>query len=160
MNEWFNHYCNHNTIQYNEMRRNATKYNATKAAILRFHGVEFMGRRLKVEEIMDHPSKGRVHVPEKLVAYVLGTAKKIPRGKTNDRSLRKISNPSKAKNSKRRYNYHSGNNSNNNNNNNNDNSSSHGGNGKTQGGRKGDRKQKRANVKKRRRRERERDFFF
>ena len=121
-------------------------------AIIRFHGVEFQGRRLKVENILDHPSKGRVNVPEKLVTYVLGAAKKTPRGK-NDFSLRKTSNPSK---SKRRHNgggRHSANSSYGN-----GKSGSH--NGKTQGGRKGDRKQKRANVKKRRRRERDRDFFF
>mmetsp|Transcript_26242 Transcript_26242/g.56278 ORF Transcript_26242/g.56278 Transcript_26242/m.56278 type:complete len:300 (-) Transcript_26242:67-966(-) len=120
-----------------------------EAAIIRFHGVEFMGRRLKVEEILDHPRKGRVHVPEKLVTYVLGYAKKTPRGK-NDFSLRKISNTS---NSKRRggggnivesYSSSKQNNSNSN----------------TQGRRKGDRKQKRANQKKRRRRNRDQDFFY
>ena len=103
-----------------------------------------MGRRLKVEKILDHPRNGRVQVPEKLVTYVLGAAKKTPRGK-NDFSLRKTSNPSKAK--RRRggdddEGYSSSKNSN------------------TQGRRKGDRKQKRANQKKRRRRNRDKDFFY
>jgi len=117
-----------------------------EAAIMRFHGVEFMGRRLKVEEILDHPRNGRVHVPEKLVTYVLGAAKKTPRGK-NDFSLRKTSNPSKAK--RRRGGPDNSYSSNNNNKN-----------GSTQGRRKGDRKQKRANHKKRRRRNRDNDFFY
>jgi len=108
-----------------------------------------MGRQLKVEEILDHPRKGRVHVPEKLVSYVLGSPKKIPRGK-NDFSLRKISNPSK---SKRRR----GTNENHSSNKNNDHRHSS---NQTQGRRKGDRKQKRANHKRRRRRNRDQDFFF
>jgi len=115
-----------------------------EAAIIRFDGVEFMGRRLKVEEILDHPRKGRVNVPEKLVTYVLGAAKKTPRGKT-DFSLRKTSNPSK---SKRQRGGPEGSYSSNNKNN------------STQGRRKGDRKQKRANQKKRRRRNRDNDFFY
>lgn len=114
-----------------------------QAAILRFHGTEFMGRRLKVEEILDHPRNGRVNVPEKLVTYVLGAAKKTPRGKT-DFSLRKTSNPSKAKRKRGGP----------------ENSYSSNKNGSTQGQRKGDRKQKRANHKKRRRRNRDNDFFY
>jgi len=121
-----------------------------EAAIIRFHGVEFMGRQIKVEEIVDHPRKGRVNVPEKLVTYVLGIAKKTPRGK-NDFSLRKISNPSKkkrqrgldARDASKKNNNHRHNNNNN-----------------TQGRRKGDRKQKRANHKRERRRSRDEDFFF
>jgi len=119
-----------------------------EAAIIRFDGVEFMGRRLKVEEILDHPRKGRVNVPEKLVTYVLGYAKKTPRGK-DDFSLRKISNPSKSKRERGGLEAsHSSKNSNCRNNK------------STQGQRKGDRKQKRANHKKRRRRNRESDFFY
>lgn len=127
-----------------------------EAAIIRFHGVEFMGRRLKVEEICDHPSKGRVNVPEKLVSYVLGVAKRVPRGK-KDFSLRKISNNFNRRQQQRRRgddetictsndDRHNNNNSNNNN---------------TQGRRKGDRKQKRANHKKSRRRNRDdQDIFY
>ena len=54
---------------------------STQAAIVRFHGVEFMGRKLRVEEIRDDPRKGRVKVPEKIVSYVLGAAKSISRKK-------------------------------------------------------------------------------
>mmetsp|Transcript_25516 Transcript_25516/g.59796 ORF Transcript_25516/g.59796 Transcript_25516/m.59796 type:complete len:212 (+) Transcript_25516:629-1264(+) len=122
-----------------------------EAAIVRFHGVEFMGRRLKVEEILDHPSKGRVHVPEKLVTYVLGAAKKTPRGK-NDFSLRKISNTSNSK--RRRGADHSCASKKNNDRRQNKNYNN------TQGRRKGDRKQKRANHKRRRRRNRDNDFFY
>lgn len=50
-----------------------------------------MGRRLRVEEISDDKSKGRVRVPESIVAYVLGVAKKIPKRKNNDLSMRRIS---------------------------------------------------------------------
>ncbi|KAL3903726.1 MAG: hypothetical protein SGILL_010339, partial [Bacillariaceae sp.] len=48
-----------------------------EAAIMRFHGREFMGRKLRVEEIRDDPRKGRVRVPEHMVSYVLGSAKQI-----------------------------------------------------------------------------------
>lgn len=126
-------------------------------AISRFHGVEFMGRRLKVEKILDHPRKGRIHVPEKLVTYVLGAAKKTPRGKT-DFSLRKISNTSNSKNRRGAYEKHASNknsSSNSSSNSNNNSNSNH-----TQGRRKGDRKQKRANHKRRRRRNRDEDFSF
>ena len=125
-----------------------------QAAIIRFHGVEFMGRRLKVEEICDHPSKGRVNVPEKLVSYVLGVAKRVPRGK-KDFSLRKISNNFNRRQQQRRRGDDetictSNDDRHNNNNNNN-----------TQGRRKGDRKQKRANHKKSRRRNRDdQDIFY
>jgi len=133
-----------------------------EAAIIRFHGVELMGRRLKVEEILDHPSKGRVNVPEKLVTYVLGAAKKTPRGK-NDFSLRKTSNSSNRKIRSKRWARDAnggGKAASNHNGNGNGNGNGYGNHNKTQGGRKGDRKQKRANVKKKRRRERDRDFFF
>ncbi|KAL3926581.1 MAG: hypothetical protein SGARI_005558, partial [Bacillariaceae sp.] len=52
-----------------------------EAAILRFHGREFMGRKLRVEEIQDDPRKGRVKVPEQMVTYVLGSAKQISKKK-------------------------------------------------------------------------------
>jgi hypothetical protein len=112
-----------------------------------------MGRQLKVEEIMDHPRKGRVNVPEKLVTYVLGVAKKTPRGK-NDFSLRKISNPSNDKQQRGLDERDSSNNKNNNHRHNNNN------NNHTQGRRKGDRKQKRANQKRKRRSNRDEDFFY
>lgn len=63
----------------------------TQAAIVRFHGVEFMGRRLRVQPIIDDRRKGRVRVPEWLVTYVLGDAKKTPKRKKNDLSMRRIS---------------------------------------------------------------------
>ena len=44
---------------------------------MRFHGREFMGRKLRVEEIRDDPRKGRVRVPEHMVSYVLGSAKQV-----------------------------------------------------------------------------------
>jgi len=122
-----------------------------EAAIIRFHGVEFMGRRLKVEEIIDHPRRGRVHVPEKLVTYVLGVAKKTPRGK-NDFSLRKISNTSNSRGGRGDHESYGSNKNNDHRHNNNNNNH-------TQGRRKGDRKQKRANHKRKRRINREQDFF-
>ena len=58
-------------------------------AILRFHRTTFQGKRIKVEAIRDHPKKGRVKVPERLVAYVVGTVKKTPqKGRTN--TMRRI----------------------------------------------------------------------
>lgn len=62
-------------------------------AILRFHGFEFMGRKLKVEEIRDDDRMGRVRVPEKIVAYVVGEAKRHSGAKKNRRAtntLRRI----------------------------------------------------------------------
>jgi hypothetical protein len=103
---------------------------------------------------MDHPRKGRVNVPEKLVTYVLGVAKKTPRGK-NDFSLRKISNPSNDKQQRGLDERDSSNNKNNNHRHNNNNNNNH-----TQGRRKGDRKQKRANQKRKRRSNRDEDFFY
>lgn len=44
---------------------------------------------MKVESIRDHPTNGRVRVPERIVAYVSGVAKKTPDGRTN--TLRRIS---------------------------------------------------------------------
>jgi len=62
-----------------------------KVAILQFHGTTFMGRKLRVEEIIDDRRKGRIRVPERMVSYVLGEAKIKPRSKNNDLSLRRIS---------------------------------------------------------------------
>lgn len=42
------------------------------SAILRFHGTELQGRRIRVEPITDKPGQNRVRVPGKIVAYVLG----------------------------------------------------------------------------------------
>jgi len=60
-------------------------------AILQFHGTNFMGRKLRVEEIIDDRRRGRIRVPERMVSYVLGEAKIKPRKKNNDLSLRRIS---------------------------------------------------------------------
>lgn len=56
---------------------------------MRFDGLEWRGRRLKVEAIRDHPSYGRVRIPERLAEYVTGAAKKTKDGKVNE--LRRIS---------------------------------------------------------------------
>ena len=61
----------------------------SQAAILRFDGLEWRGKQLKVQPIIDHPKKGRVRVPEKLVVYVSGYEKKTRPGETNN--LRRIS---------------------------------------------------------------------
>jgi hypothetical protein len=76
-----------------------------------------MGRRLRVEEISDDKSKGRVRVPERMVSYVLGVAKKIPKRKNNDLSMRRTSPRIR----KRGVDEDRDNNSNRNNNNNNSN---------------------------------------
>lgn len=60
-----------------------------EAAILRFNGYELNGRPMKVEEIIDKPGCNRVRVPEKLVAYTVGAAKKTRDGKKN--TLRRVS---------------------------------------------------------------------
>lgn len=58
---------------------------------MRFHGYNLMGRNIKVEEIRDHPKKGRVRVPENLVSYVIGEVKKTRDGKANDmRRIRRL----------------------------------------------------------------------
>ena len=52
-----------------------------------------MGRKLKVEEIRDDGRMGRVRVPEKIVAYVVGEAKRFSGSKKNRRAtntLRRI----------------------------------------------------------------------
>jgi hypothetical protein len=55
---------------------------------LRFHGTTWKGKSIKVEEIRDHPKVARVRVPEAMVAYVSGAAKKTRSGRPN--SLRRI----------------------------------------------------------------------
>mmetsp|Transcript_25202 Transcript_25202/g.62105 ORF Transcript_25202/g.62105 Transcript_25202/m.62105 type:complete len:497 (-) Transcript_25202:103-1593(-) len=64
-------------------------------ALLRFHNAELQGKALKVEEIRDHPKKGRVRVPEKMVAYVIGGVKKSPSRSRNGEvnTMRRVSNP-------------------------------------------------------------------
>mmetsp|Transcript_20763 Transcript_20763/g.49309 ORF Transcript_20763/g.49309 Transcript_20763/m.49309 type:complete len:642 (-) Transcript_20763:833-2758(-) len=71
-------------------------------AILRFHGVEFMGRKLKVEEIRDDGRMGRVRVPEKIVTYVVGEAKRFSGGKNRraTNTLRRIERLEKSINTK------------------------------------------------------------
>ena len=61
-------------------------------ALLRFHNAELQGTPIKVEEIRDHPKKGRVRVPEKMVAYVLGGVKKTNGGRQVN-TMRRVSNP-------------------------------------------------------------------
>lgn len=76
---------------------------------MRFHGSTFLGRSLKVEPIRDHPKMGRVKVPEHMVSYVVGAAKKAPKVSRNNshnhhsnnnnnnspvQSLRSVSRPS------------------------------------------------------------------
>lgn len=60
-----------------------------QAAIIRFNGLEWRGKFLKVESIRDDYSSRRVRVPERMVEYVSGIAKKTRSGKTNE--LRRIS---------------------------------------------------------------------
>eukprot|EP00977_Amphora_coffeiformis_P013708 scaffold3651_cov156-Amphora_coffeaeformis.AAC.5 len=64
-----------------------------QAAIIRFHGMEFRGRRLKVEAIKDTPGIRRVRIPEKMIAYVSGAKKNV--GSTSNtihkHSLRRVS---------------------------------------------------------------------
>lgn len=64
-------------------------------ALLRFHNVELQGKTLKVEEIRDHPKKGRVRVPEKMVAYVIGGVKNSSSRSRNGQvnTMRRVSNP-------------------------------------------------------------------
>eukprot|EP00980_Cylindrotheca_fusiformis_P009186 scaffold2003_cov139-Cylindrotheca_fusiformis.AAC.2 len=65
-------------------------------AILKFHNSMFKGKPLKVEEIRDHPKKGRVKVPERMVAYVIGDVKRTPSREVN--TMRQVSNPSTSSN--------------------------------------------------------------
>lgn len=60
-----------------------------ESAIIRLDGFQYKGRPLRVEPIRDHPTFGRVRVPERLVDYVSGIAKKTKSGKLN--GLRRIS---------------------------------------------------------------------
>lgn len=60
-------------------------------AIMKFHNSQFMGKHLKVEEIRDHPKRGRVRVPERMVAYVIGGVKKTSSREIN--TMRRVSNP-------------------------------------------------------------------
>ena len=60
-----------------------------EAAMLRFHNTKLKGQAIKVEEIQDNPKYGRVRVPERMVAYVIGAATKGPNGSQN--GLRRIS---------------------------------------------------------------------
>jgi len=59
-----------------------------EAAIIRFHGHELNGRRIKVEPIKDDPDCKRVRVPERLILYACGEVKKTRDGRTN--SLRRV----------------------------------------------------------------------
>jgi len=52
-------------------------------ALIRFHGYELMGRPLRLECIRDRPNFKRVRVPERLVNYLCGEAKKTRDGKVN-----------------------------------------------------------------------------
>lgn len=54
-----------------------------EAAIIRYHGSEWKGKRIKVEAIQDDPKRGRVSVPERLVTYVSGSLKKLRKGQVN-----------------------------------------------------------------------------
>jgi hypothetical protein len=58
---------------------------------MRFHGVEFMGRKLRVEEIRDDPRKGRVRVPERMVSYVVGAAKPVSKRNNSTGGMRRVS---------------------------------------------------------------------
>ena len=51
-----------------------------------------MGRKLRVEPIIDTPNRNRVRVPESMVNYMCGAAKKTRNGKTN--AMRRASNES------------------------------------------------------------------
>ena len=55
---------------------------------MRFNGCKWKGHTIKVEPIRDNPKAGRVRVPERLVEYVSGSAKKTRDGRTN--TLRRI----------------------------------------------------------------------
>lgn len=64
-----------------------------EAAIIRFHGTKFRGRTLKVEEIRDLPRRGRVRVPERMIAYVSGPIKQSGSSSNSihQNSLRRVS---------------------------------------------------------------------
>lgn len=63
----------------------------SQAALIRFDGYEWNNRKLKVQPIIDHPTYGRVRVPEKFVAFVCGPVKRASRSYTKDKSLRRVS---------------------------------------------------------------------
>ncbi|KAL7566578.1 hypothetical protein ACA910_000644 [Epithemia clementina (nom. ined.)] len=46
-----------------------------EAAILRFHNYQWRGHSLRVEAIKDHPTAGRVRLPERMISYVSGPIK-------------------------------------------------------------------------------------
>jgi hypothetical protein len=54
-----------------------------------------MGRRIKVEPIIDHPKRGRVKIPERMVTYVVGAAKQTRSG--GDNTMRRIGRVQDAK---------------------------------------------------------------
>ena len=58
---------------------------------MRFHGTTFKGRSIKVEEIRDHPKMGRVKVPERIVSYVVGQAKRVPNNNNGNNNSGSIS---------------------------------------------------------------------
>ena len=60
-----------------------------EAAIVQFHGREFHGRTLKVEQVRDFDNRNRVRVPGKMVAFACGELKKTRDGRINN--LRRIS---------------------------------------------------------------------
>jgi hypothetical protein len=60
-------------------------------AILEFHNSEFMGKVIKVEEIIDHPKRGRVKISERMVAYVIGDLKQLSSRDIN--TMRRVSSP-------------------------------------------------------------------
>lgn len=58
-----------------------------------------MGQDMKVEPIRDHPTKGRVRVPGRLVEYVSGAAKKTRDGRTN--TMRRVARVEEAEKKKK-----------------------------------------------------------
>jgi hypothetical protein len=81
--DWFSHswfaLAFHSNVRF--------AFNLFQAALIRFHGHELMGRPLRLESIRDGPKFKRVKVPEKLVQYLCGEAKKTRDGNVN--SLRR-----------------------------------------------------------------------
>jgi hypothetical protein len=78
-----------------------------------------MGNNLKVEPIRDHPKRGRVRVPEKIVSYVSGSVKKTRDGTANTmRSTLRLQDKKKNKDGNKKKPLKTGGGRNNNNNNN------------------------------------------